>query len=369
MTSHQLMAEWSKWFWPFFANHLWQATLFSIIAWGAASWLNQARTRHIVRQTVWLMAFAKFLLPSMALVLLARNLGLNISWPTRSELIAAVDAEVFLQIAEPVTQTAQPNAVVGHNEIYCILTAVWLIGAVTCFARWLWRRRRMAEVVIVGEKVETGREAVTLEDLKSRLNVRRPVELIVSSRFMEPAVWRALRPVIILPRGLAERLTDGELESVLTHELFHIKRYDNLLGSLQMFVCCFFWFHPLVWLVDRRLIEERELMCDERVILSGAAPETYAAGLWKVVQFGLGWPVEGVSRAAGSNLKRRVKLMLNANYRSKSSMAGRALAGLTFVALIALAATVALFSRDRAAVAEARNAQDQKFVATAPMQF
>ncbi len=62
--------------------------------------------------------------------------------------------------------------------------------------------------------------------------------------------------------------------------------------------------------------------------------------------------------------------MLNANHRSKSSTASRALAGITFVALIALAAAMALFSRDgAAAVAEATNAQDQKFVATAPMRF
>src|SRR5262245_13802717 len=136
-----------------------------------------------------------------------------------------------------------------------------------------------------------------------------------------------------------------------------------------MFFCCLFWFHPLVRLIDRRLIEEREFMCDEQVILSGAAPEAYAASLWKVVQFGFGWPVDGVSRATGANLKRRIKLMLNANHRSKTSTASRALAGITFVALVALAAAMALLSRDGAAGAEAKNVQDQKFVATAPMRF
>ncbi|HKQ80312.1 MAG TPA: M56 family metallopeptidase [Blastocatellia bacterium] len=380
MIFHRSLAEWSQWFWPVFGNHLWQATLFALVVWIAAVWLNQARARHIVRHSVWLMAFAKFLLPSVALFLLARETGLNLSGPARTEMIAAADAEVLIQFAEPVIQPAYSDAGVGHSEVYCILTAVWLIGVVMCLARWRRRRRRLAAVALAGEKLETGREAVMLEDLKSRLNVRRPIELIVSSRFAEPAVWRALRPVIVFPRGLAERLSDDELESVLTHELFHIKRFDNLLGSLQMFVCCLFWFHPLVWLIDRRLIEERELMCDERVILSGAAPEAYATGLWKVVQFGFGWPVEGVSRAAGANLKRRIKHMLNGNHRSKSSTASRALAGVTFVTLITLAVAMSLISRDVAPVAVARNDQDQsqkfndqnqdqKFIATAPMQI
>ncbi|HZF39085.1 MAG TPA: M56 family metallopeptidase, partial [Blastocatellia bacterium] len=360
-----LLAEWSRWFWPVFANHLWQVTLLAFAVWIASCWLRRARTRHIV----WLMAFAKFLLPSALLFLLARETGLNLSWPARTEMIAAADAEVLLQIAEPVAQVPRSDAGASHNEVYCVLTALWLIGIALCFARWGWRRRRLAAVALAGEKVEAGREAAMLEDLKSRLNVSRRVGLIVSSRFAEPVVWRALRPLIVLPQGLAERLSDGELGSVLTHELFHVKRFDNLFGSLQMFVCCLFWFHPLVWLIDRRLIEEREVTCDERVILSGAAPEAYAASLWKVVQFGFGWPVEGVSRAAGSNLKRRIKLMLNANHRSKTSAASRALAGITFVALVSLAAAMALFSRDGAAGAKAQNDQDQKIVATAPMQL
>jgi TonB family protein len=288
--------------------------------------------------------------------------GLNLSWPARAEVTATADAEILLQIAGPV---AQSDAGAGHNEVYCVLTTLWLFGVGACFARWGWRRRRFAAVALAGEKVEAGREAAMLEDLKSRLDVGRQVGLVVSSNFAEPVVWRALRPVIVLPRGLAERLSDGELESVLKHELFHVKRLDNLFGSLQMFVCCLFWFHPLVRLIDRRLIEERELMCDERVILSGAAPEAYAASLWKVVQFGFGWPFDGVSRAAGSNLKRRIKLMLNDRRRSKSSAASRALAGITFIALIALAAAMALFSRGGTAGAKAQNAQGQ-IVVTAP---
>src|SRR6266508_3174173 len=117
MGFHQLLAEWSQRFWPVFANHLWQATLFAFVVWIAALWLGQARTRHIV----WLMAFAKFLLPSALLFLLAQGAGLNLSWPARTEMTATADAEVLLQIAGPV---AQSDAGAGHNEVDCVLTAV-----------------------------------------------------------------------------------------------------------------------------------------------------------------------------------------------------------------------------------------------------
>src|SRR5688572_32911058 len=101
MTSHQFLTEWSTWFWPVFANHLWQATLFALAVWIAALWLGRARTRHVG----WIMAFAKFLFPSASLLLLARGFGLNLSWPARTEMTAATDAEVLLQIAEPVAQS------------------------------------------------------------------------------------------------------------------------------------------------------------------------------------------------------------------------------------------------------------------------
>jgi TonB family protein len=61
--------------------------------------------------------------------------------------------------------------------------------------------------------------------------------------------------------------------------------------------------------------------------------------------------------------------MLKTDHRSKSSMASRALAGITFVALIALAVAMAPLSRDGAADAKAPAAQDKNSVATAPAQF
>ena len=374
MINHQTLGEWSQWFWPFFANHLWQATLFGVVVWIAAILLKQARARHNVSHIIWIMSFAKFLFPSICLFLIAKGLGLNISWPSGSNVIDTNNADVLLQIAEPIIQFEQPGVDAAHSDLYCVLTALWALGAVLCFAHWRIRRHRLSAATLDGKRIGTGREALMLENLKSRLGVSRRVDLIISSRFAEPFVWRALRPVIVLPQGLAEQLTDRELESVMTHELFHAKHFDNLFGSLQMFICCLFWFHPLVWLIDRKLIEARELRCDDLVLLNGAAPEDYAASLWKVVQFGFGWRVEGVSRATGSNLNRRIKLMLNADYRSKSSIVNRSLAGITFATLIALAVTMALFSRDKtalagSAIAGAPIVQDKKYIATAPMQF
>ena len=79
-----------------------------------------------------------------------------------------------------------------------------------------------------------------------------------------------------------------------------------------MGLCCLLWFHPLVWLIDREMLNERESACDEAVIGLGSGCEIYASSLLKVLRFCLGWKVAGVSYAAGSNLRRRVdRIMAN----------------------------------------------------------
>ncbi|MBO0723295.1 MAG: M56 family metallopeptidase, partial [Blastocatellia bacterium] len=136
------------------------------------------------------------------------------------------------------------------------------------------------------------------------------------------------------------------LESVMMHELIHVTRLDNLLSNAQMLICCLFWFHPLVWLIDRRLLAERELVCDEYVIRYIGEPRVYAESLWKVARFGLGWNLAGVSRAAGSNLKRRIELMLNIKH-TRLSVAGRAAAASAVFTLLVFAFALAIFTRDK----------------------
>jgi hypothetical protein len=70
-----------------------------------------------------------------------------------------------------------------------------------------------------------------------------------------------------------------------------------------------FWFHPLVWWLGNRLVEERERACDEAVLQSGHDPADYAEGILKVCKSNLMMPacVAGVS---GSNLKKRIEVIM-----------------------------------------------------------
>lgn len=148
-------------------------------------------------------------------------------------------------------------------------------------------------------------EWAALDRAKRRLGLRKIVDLRCSERAKDPALVGILHPLITIPAGLYEKLTKSEFEAVLLHELAHARRRDNLASAFVHFLVCLFWFHPLLWFVEKRLIAERERACDEMVMASGIAPQTYLAGILKICRFHLAGDVAGVSAMNGSALGRR----------------------------------------------------------------
>jgi len=123
---------------------------------------------------------------------------------------------------------------------------------------------------------------------------------------MEPGIFGVFRPVLVWPKQLSEHLDDHHIEAVVAHELTHVARRDNLTASIHMLVEAAFWFHPLVWWIERQMIKEREQACDETVVAMGRSAETYAESLLKTCWFCIESPLPCVAGVTGADLKRRV---------------------------------------------------------------
>jgi uncharacterized protein (TIGR03435 family) len=123
---------------------------------------------------------------------------------------------------------------------------------------------------------------------------------------MEPGIFGIARPVLIWPEGISEHLEDAHLEPIVAHELWHVRRRDNLAAAIHMVVEAVFWFHPLVWWLGARLVDERERACDEAVVAMGSERQLYAESILKVCEFCLGSPLACVSGVTGSDLKKRM---------------------------------------------------------------
>ncbi len=145
-----------------------------------------------------------------------------------------------------------------------------------------------------------------LRRLEQIAGVRRPITVVFSQASLEPGILGIVRPALIWPAGISAQLTDAHLEGIIAHEVWHVRRRDNLAAAMHMVVEAIFWFHPLVWWLGTWLVEERERACDEEVLRLGNPPQVYAESILKTCEFCVGSLPVAVSGVTGADLKSRI---------------------------------------------------------------
>ena len=105
-----------------------------------------------------------------------------------------------------------------------------------------------------------------------------------------------------MPAELWDRLDDGERDSLLAHELAHLRRRDHWVRWLEVLATAAYWWHPACWWARRALREAEEQCCDAWVLWArpGGLP-SYAAALLETLDFlsarpGSDPPVGGAER-------------------------------------------------------------------------
>jgi uncharacterized protein (TIGR03435 family) len=216
-----------------------------------------------------------------------------------------------------------------------ILAIAWLCGFVFVLLTWLARWRRISSAMRTGTLVNEGRELETLRRLEQIGGIRQRIILLVSRSSLEPGIFGIARPVLVWPEGISDHLGDAHLEAILAHEVWHVRRRDNLAAAFHMMVEAIFWFHPLVWWLGARLVEERERACDEQVLQLGSHPQVYAESILKICEFCVGSPLACVAGVTGADLKQRIVNIMNERITRKLD--------LTRKLLLTVAAAIAFF--------------------------
>ena len=326
---------------PAVGNHLWQSTLVAI----AASVLTLALRRHMARTRyfLWLAASAKFLVPFSILI----SLGKLLAWRTTA---AAPDAATLWFAMEPIgrpfalaTPTPAPNHLVtsaSANPTPWLpwLAVVWLAGFIGVLLLWVVRWCRISEAMKWAALLSEGRELEILRRVERMGGLRNPIDLLLSRVSLEPGIFGISRPVLLWPEGISKHLQDSQLEAILAHEVWHVRRRDNLFAALHMLVEAVFWFYPPVWWLGSRLVDERERACDEEVVAAGSDRQVYAESILKVCEFCLGSPLPCVAGVTGADLKKRMVHIMNDRILHKLDFARKLM--LTAAAFLAIAVPI-----------------------------
>jgi GWxTD domain-containing protein len=189
------------------------------------------------------------------------------------------------------------------------LAPFWVVGVLFFqlrgLASWMAARRLRRKGVCAA----TASCQALLLRLSARLRLSRPVTLLESCLAEVPVVIGYVRPVILMPVGLLAGLPPDQIESILLHELAHIRRHDYLVNLLQIVVEGLVFYHPAVWWISGVIRAERENCCDDVVVGTQGDAFVYAAALTALEQ-NRGVVREAVLAATGGSLVKRVRRLL-----------------------------------------------------------
>ena len=253
----------------------------------------------------------------------------------------------MVQVSQPFTPSTMPvispttPSTVSQSVTHllpALFIAAWLCGFVMVLCVWCVRWSRISRAIREAVPLREGREVEALRRIGCITGIRQRIELLSSRASLEPGIFGIAHPVLVWPEGISERLDDAHLEAILAHELWHVRRRDNLVATIHMVVEAIFWFHPLVWWLGARLVEERERACDEEVLESGSDRQVYAESILKVCEFCVESPLDCVSGVTGADLKNRIVRIMTESVARRLDFRRKLLVGA--FALVAVAAPV-----------------------------
>ncbi len=220
-----------------------------------------------------------------------------------------------------------------------IVAALWFSCVAVLILVFLLRARQARR--IAARATATDDFSELLSACARKMRARPGVSLRLSDAVNTPAVCGVFRPVILLPKALAEKLDKSQMQAVLLHELAHIRRGDLGLGHLQTALQILYFYNPFLWLANAAIRRAREEAVDEMVLVAMAdEAAVYPETLLNVAKFSLTAPrlafgFAGVLESK-STLGARIRLMLHRPWPTSAKLGIPATAALLLLALALL---------------------------------
>jgi bla regulator protein blaR1 len=179
----------------------------------------------------------------------------------------------------------------------------WSMGVLLFSVRLVWGCRQVSLMRGRGGPADEGL-LLLVAALAKRFGLTRRIRVLIAGDGASPSVVGWLRPVVMVPSAALLGLTAEQLESVLAHELAHIRRHDYLVNLLQVLAETLLFYHPAVWWVSASMRRERELCCDDLAVRCCGDAVCYARALTKLERLRVAPPAMAMGSNSGSMLYR-----------------------------------------------------------------
>jgi len=211
------------------------------------------------------------------------------------------------------------TAVIYEIDLYFteqmpVIVGIWLIFVVILSSKFIVKIALSQRIKKIHKISIHKKWHCKVEKLSKKLNLKKVVGIYESSLVNVPCVVGFIKPIILLPLSTLTHLSVENIEMILLHELSHIKRNDYLINIFQTILDILFFYNPgYRWISEQARIE-RELACDDMVILVSNDALTYAKTLALVEDSPINSNSDIVSLTITGNkksLKYRIKRLFN----------------------------------------------------------
>ncbi|MFP4442036.1 MAG: M56 family metallopeptidase [Spirochaetia bacterium] len=277
------------------------------------------------RHTVWFLLILSFIMiPFWSRVLpkiqipIFRNSGASQLIPPPEKIISETKINPSNPTKPVLYTTVEVNPSVKLSSVSIILIG-WLTGILFILIRYSAGLYEIRKIFHAASRVSSAGLLRFLSDSARIMKIRRRIRLYKSGKCSKPFTCGWLFPRIVIPL----RLPEGTEQSVMLHELAHIKRYDYLTQTISFFICMIFWFLPTSWFLLSRKKMEQENSSDEAAVRAGVEPVQFAENLITFARYTLtnstAFPALHIFHGAKRNLEIRIKNILSFSPGHKST--------------------------------------------------
>jgi beta-lactamase regulating signal transducer with metallopeptidase domain len=174
--------------------------------------------------------------------------------------------------------TAKSGAHFGPDWL---VVGFWIAGALFSLLGMVRSQLKINRILRAARPLGRDIDTEVIAEAEQKLNAVGQLRIATTGKVAGPVVVGLFAPWILIPVRYLETLSREELLQVLIHEGAHALRRDPLVALLQRLSTTLFWWHPLVYLVNRELTSAREEICDN-FVLTCTEPEAYGATLLRL---------------------------------------------------------------------------------------
>jgi beta-lactamase regulating signal transducer with metallopeptidase domain len=262
-------------------DSLWEGALIVVAVWVALRVFPNAGAA--TRYGIWLCALAAIVLTPVLTVAISDQSVAPIADPaapgeqSRVSAAPAAPAAQFRPVSAPLASAPATATAIGEPALSVPRKPRITISPVVALA-----------VALIWALVAVWRGALLVLDIRALTAIRRDARalpgahefpILLSDRVDVPLAAGFVRPAIILPSALVEQLDAGAVETIVVHEVAHLRRYDVWTNAFARIAQAFVALNPAAWFVMRRLATEREIACDDWVVARTGSGDAFARTL------------------------------------------------------------------------------------------